>query len=86
MYVHIFGYLVNKLEIWWVYLSPIETKLNIIVLSLVKIVKEKREGIHKPIFKTIECLLWRADLNFEFDFGSNSTIGTIAIPNKMPLT
>ena len=24
MYVHIFGYLVNKLEIWWVYLSPIE--------------------------------------------------------------
>ena len=23
MYVHIFGYLVNKLEIWWVYLSPI---------------------------------------------------------------
>ena len=29
MYVHIFGYLVNKLEIWWVYLSPIENiKLN----------------------------------------------------------
>ena len=27
MYVHIFGYLVNKLEIWWVYLSPIEKKL-----------------------------------------------------------
>ena len=26
MYVHIFGYLVNKLEIWWVYLSPIEKK------------------------------------------------------------
>ena len=26
MYVHIFGYLVNKLEIWWVYLSPIESK------------------------------------------------------------
>ena len=24
MYVHIFGYLVNKLEIWWVYLYPIE--------------------------------------------------------------
>ena len=24
MYVHIFGYLVNKLEIWWVYLSLIE--------------------------------------------------------------
>ena len=24
MYVHIFGYLVNKLEIWWEYLSPIE--------------------------------------------------------------
>ena len=24
MHVHIFGYLVNKLEIWWVYLSPIE--------------------------------------------------------------
>ena len=24
MYVHIFGYLVNKLEIWWVYLSPFE--------------------------------------------------------------
>ena len=24
MYVHIFGYLVNKLEIWWVYLSPID--------------------------------------------------------------
>ena len=23
MYVHIFGYFVNKLEIWWVYLSPI---------------------------------------------------------------
>ena len=30
MYVHIFGYLVNKLEIWWVYLSPIgSTDLNI---------------------------------------------------------
>ena len=31
MYVHIFGYLgylVNKLEIWWVYLSPIEKKLT----------------------------------------------------------
>ena len=27
MYVHIFGYLVNKLEIWWVYLSPIEKKI-----------------------------------------------------------
>ena len=26
MYVHIFGYLVSKLEIWWVYLSPIEKK------------------------------------------------------------
>ena len=24
MYVQIFGYLVNRLEIWWVYLSPIE--------------------------------------------------------------
>ena len=28
MYVHIFGYLVNKLEIWWVYLSPIEKRLH----------------------------------------------------------
>ena len=28
MYVHIFGYLVNKLEIWWVYLSPIEKYKN----------------------------------------------------------
>ena len=29
MYVHIFGYLVNKLEIRWVYLSPIEkTQFN----------------------------------------------------------
>ena len=27
MYVHIFGYLVHKLEIWWVYLSPIEMKV-----------------------------------------------------------
>ena len=26
MYVHIFGYLVNKLEIWWVYLSPIDSE------------------------------------------------------------
>ena len=26
MYVHIFGYLVNKPEIWWVYLSPIENE------------------------------------------------------------
>ena len=24
MYVHIFSYLVNKLDIWWVYLSLIE--------------------------------------------------------------
>ena len=29
MYVHIFGYLVNKLEIWWVYLSPIGKKHNL---------------------------------------------------------
>ena len=28
MYVHIFGYLVNKIEIWWVYLSPIEKNYN----------------------------------------------------------
>ena len=26
MYVHMFGYLVNKLEIWLVYHSPIEKK------------------------------------------------------------
>ena len=32
MYVHIFGYLVNKLEIWWVYLSPIDI-CNIVVLT-----------------------------------------------------
>ena len=24
IYVHIFSYVVNKLEIWWVYPSPIE--------------------------------------------------------------
>ena len=28
MYVHIFSYLVNKLEIWWVYLSPIAESGN----------------------------------------------------------
>ena len=28
MYVYIFGYLVNKLEMWWVYLSPIEKICN----------------------------------------------------------
>ena len=32
MYVHIFGYLVNKLEIWWVYLSPIENGFTIMWL------------------------------------------------------
>ena len=35
MYVHIVGYLVNKLEIWWVYLSPIENK-NTNVFGLFK--------------------------------------------------
>ena len=36
MYVHIFGYLVNKLEIWWVYLSPIEKKKDMTFKSLHK--------------------------------------------------
>ena len=26
MYVYIYSYLVNKLEMWWLYLSPIEIK------------------------------------------------------------
>ena len=34
MYVHIFGYLVNKLEIWWVYLSPIEKKNKGLYINL----------------------------------------------------
>ena len=41
MYVHIFSYLVNKLDIWWVYLSPIEEikhkKNNIININKHKI-------------------------------------------------
>ena len=34
MYVLIFGYLVNKLEIWWVYLSPIEKKIQSVTSKL----------------------------------------------------
>ena len=30
MYVHIFGYLVNKLEIRWVYLSPNKSPQNVL--------------------------------------------------------
>ena len=30
MYVYILRYFVNKLEIWWLYLSPIEKKKNLI--------------------------------------------------------
>ena len=33
MYVHIFGYLVNKLEIWWVYLSPIGIKSGVLIVK-----------------------------------------------------
>ena len=50
MYVHIFGYLVNKLEIWWVYLSPIES-------SKVKILKgrpfECKNSLKCPLFYSL---------------------------------
>ena len=43
MYVHIFGYLVNKLEIWWVYLSPIERAVQ-------------RAGFDPPPLKVIDAI------------------------------
>ena len=47
MYVHMFGYLVNKLEIWWVYLSPIEKKTQEQHKALWKVPQHIQKGIHK---------------------------------------
>ena len=59
MYVHIFGYFVNKLEIWWVYLSPIESvtvimKFNHILKCNHEIVKHIAVFIKR--YRTYTCI------------------------------
>ena len=52
MYVHIFGYLVNKLEIRWVYLSPIEkTQFNSLFQTkdYIYIVHKVKYNVYLPL-------------------------------------
>ena len=55
MYVHIFGYLVNKLETWWVYLSLIEN-VEAFMTGLPMSVRHnpEAEAIMIPIYPSVK--------------------------------
>ena len=67
MYVHIFGYLVNKLEIWWVYLSPIGKKVFIYNSMQSRFWMDKIKGLPQimSLFKSQDGqILWRVNLEW----------------------